>query len=76
MAFEQFQGWDDRDVKLSPNYLLAVIGLAPHGQQTVVKLSETLTLTSESQKPRQRVSNTDRKVFANPESLRKKLIIG
>ena len=25
--------------------LQAVIGLAPHGQQTVVKLSETLTLT-------------------------------
>ena len=31
---------------------------------------------TESEKPRQRVSNADRKVFANPESFCKKLIIG
>ena len=31
---------------------------------------------AESQKPRQRVSNADRKVFANPESFCNKLIIG
>ena len=31
---------------------------------------------SESQKPRQRVSNADRKVFANPESFCDKFIIG
>ena len=30
----------------------------------------------ESQKPRQRVSNADRKVFANPESFCDKFIIG
>ena len=33
-------------------------------------------LSSESQKPRQRVSNADRKVFANPESFCDKFIIG
>ena len=32
--------------------------------------------TSESQKPRQRVSNADRKVFVNPESFWDMLIIG
>ena len=32
--------------------------------------------TPESQKPRQRVSNADRKVFANPESFCDKFIIG
>ena len=32
--------------------------------------------SSESEKPRQRVSNADRKVFANPESFCNKLIIG
>ena len=31
---------------------------------------------SESQKPRQRVSNADRKVFANPESFCDKFLIG
>ena len=31
---------------------------------------------TESQKPRQRVSNADRKVFANPESFCDKFIIG
>ena len=31
---------------------------------------------AESQKPRQRVSNADRKVFANPESFCNKFIIG
>ena len=31
---------------------------------------------AESQKPRQRVSNADRKVFANPESFCDKFIIG
>ena len=31
---------------------------------------------SESQKPRQRVSNADQKVFANPESFCDKFIIG
>ena len=30
----------------------------------------------ESEKPRQRVSNADRKVFANPESFCDKFIIG
>ena len=30
---------------------------------------------AESQKPRQRVSNADRKVFANPESFCKKFIV-
>ena len=34
-----------------------------------------LALASESEKPRQRVSNADRKVFANPESFCNKLII-
>ena len=33
-------------------------------------------VASESQKPRQRVSNADRKVFANPESFCDKFIIG
>ena len=32
--------------------------------------------STESEKPRQRVSNADRKVFANPESFCNKLIIG
>ena len=40
---------------------------------TVQSLSRT---TAESQKPRQRVSNADRKVFANPESFCDKFIIG
>ena len=33
-------------------------------------------ICTESEKPRQRVSNADRKVFANPESFCNKLIIG
>ena len=47
----------------------------------IVRLEDFLVLVgkcaeSESQKPRQRVSNSDRKVFANPESFCDKFIIG
>ena len=46
-----------------------------HSGSEVVSLSLCLW-RSESQKPRQRVSNADRKVFANPESFCVKFIIG
>ena len=35
-----------------------------------------ISMEAESEKPRQRVSNADRKVFANPESFCDKFIIG
>ena len=47
------------------------IGPLGEGVQKVVKGME-----AESEKPRQRVSNADRKVFANPESFCNKFIIG
>ena len=42
----------------------------------VTPMNITSVSPSESQKPRQRVSNADRKVFANPESFCDKFIIG
>ena len=38
--------------------------------------SKRLLIPAESQKPFQRISNADRKVFANPESFCDMLIIG
>ena len=54
--------------------------IRPFIQKGEIKSSSgSITLTNpspESEKPRQRVSNADRKVFANPESFCNKLIIG
>ena len=47
------------------------------GTKSTRRLATTLpSCPSESQKPRQRVSNADQKVFANPESFCDKFIIG
>ena len=43
---------------------------------SLLLLVPIIPLSSESEKPSQRVSNADRKVFANPESFCNMLIIG
>ena len=50
----------------------------PRGKQEpiVLERSARLNLGPESEKPRHRVSNADRTVFANPESFCDKFIIG
>ena len=49
---------------------------AKHMDAETTRWPSLLARMSESQKPRQRVSNADQKVFANPESFCDKFIIG
>ena len=47
-----------------------------HREGQLISIKYQFLSDPESQKPRQRVSNADRKVFANPESFCDKFIIG
>ena len=58
-------------VKVSHARFLAI----PNRNNVLNKYFHQTELQPESEKPRQRVSNADRKVFANPESFCNKLII-
>ena len=58
-----------------PLSLITNVQINDHNRLKVNVVPHVWGSAAESQKPRQRVSNADRKVFANPESFCDKLII-